>query len=72
VVISLVRALFVAVRKRLRGDHHLPESYLAQRAIHEIKRRAIQEMLATARARRYDDVIEGSAVELPPRRLRGQ
>ncbi len=69
-MISLVRALYVGVRKRLRGDHHLPESYPAQQAIREIKRRAIQEMLATSRMRRYGDVVEGSAVELPSRQRR--
>ena len=67
-MISLVRALYMAVRKRLRGGHHLPESYLAQQAIREIKRRTIQEMLATARMPHYGDVIEGTAVELPEER----
>lgn len=70
-MISLVRALYVGARRLLRRDRPLPESYVAQQAIREIKHQAISELLANARAsHRYGDVIEGTAVELPSRRMR--
>jgi hypothetical protein len=44
------------------------EQYRAEQALHSIRREAVHDMLETARTHRnaYDDVIEGTAVEIRP------
>ncbi len=62
-----VEELAGKVRRRVyRGRSLRLEQYRAERSLHDIRRQAIHDMLETARTHRYpyDDVIEGTAVEI--------
>lgn len=71
-ILSLGCLMWRRIRLALAGDSYaLVESYRAQQAIRQIKRQTIRQMIEMERRQRemsFGEVIDSTAVELPPKR----